>query len=92
MILNGAELRSTIGGTRKTVKIDFDTMTDTDQTEWLQKVLKEIKTFMDGDEIVIERRVLFDKFERDYDAKFNKVKMWKHIKNVAPELQILIKY
>lgn len=92
LILNGAELRSTIGGTKKTVKIDFDTMTDSEQTEWLQKVLKEIKTFMDGDELVIERRVLFDRFERDYEAKFNKVKMWKRVKNVAPELHIHIKY
>ena len=92
LILNGAELRSTIGGTKKTVKVDFDTMTDTDQTEWLQKVLKEIKTFMDGDELVIERRILFDRFEREYEAKFNKVKMWKRVKSVAPELQIVIKY
>ena len=92
LILNGAELRSTIGGTKKTVKVDFDTMSDTDQTEWLQKVLKEIKTFMDGDELVIERRILFDRFEREYEAKFNKVKMWKRVKSVAPELQIVLKY
>jgi prophage antirepressor-like protein len=93
LVLNGAELRSIVNGIEtQTVKVDFDTMDDDEQNEWLKRVLQEIKDSKSGDTITIERRSLFDEMERNYAAKFNKTKMWSRLKPIANDLSVRVKY
>lgn len=93
LVLNGAELRLMVNGRQsQTVKVDFDAMTEDEQTEWLKTVFQEIKDSKSGDTVTIERRSLFDEMERTYAAKFNKTKMWLRLKPIATDTSVAIKY
>ena len=93
LIINETELKECLKNGRrpaKFVKVDFDLMNEQEQIEWLKNILYEIKLRCGGD--MLERKCLFAIFERQYDAKFNKVKMWKKAKCIADELEITLKY